>query len=192
MLTGIASLARNLPGIRRVLSQHITKYNPINMGEEAKAMKFDKKYDFLQTTDAPSSKNIYRGVSLIDDTSKMSSAKPMRQLNKGEVFFTEDPIEASHFGYASQSNKNPAVILRMPADEANIRTTGNIMTREGGRHKIVSNPTQARIPVLMNLIIRLKKMGFKDAGIMNYLKQIYGSNYPKQFFKSGGIASLVL
>ena len=34
MLTGIASLARNLPGIRRVLSQHITKYNPINIGEQ--------------------------------------------------------------------------------------------------------------------------------------------------------------
>ena len=74
MIAGIASLAKNLPGLKRVLSQHITKYNPINMGEEAKAMKFDKKYDFMQTTDAPSSKNIYRGVSLVDDPAKISSA----------------------------------------------------------------------------------------------------------------------
>ena len=192
MIAGIASLAKNLPGLKRVLNQHITKYNPINLGEESKAMKFDKKYDLFQTTNAPSSKNIYRVVSLIDDPVKISSAKPMKQLNKEEVFFTEDPIESSHFAYASQSDNNPAVILRMPADEADIRTTGNIMTREGGRHKIVSNPNQARIPVLMNLIVRLKKMGFKDAGILSYLKQIYGSDYPKQFFKSGGIASLML
>ena len=44
MIAGIASLAKNLPGLKRVLNQHITKYNPINLGEESKAMKFDKKY----------------------------------------------------------------------------------------------------------------------------------------------------
>jgi len=223
MFAGIASLARNVPKIFRgtknvsgldarfghlprskprtnlsdlknVLTKHITKENPIDMGSEVAAARADPKYQIIGGGIEGSGPSIYRGRTLIDDPVQISTKKQMNVLRDNEKFFTNDPIEAAHHGYAHQSADNPSVILRMAKEAADTRSPTTPFGRQvlPHGHSIVSNEQEATIPVLMNLIVRLKKMGFKDAGILSYLKQIYGSDYPKQFFKSGGIASLML
>ena len=213
MLTGLASLLRlgrgsknlgkiyrgpktkpktNLSDLKNVLVKHITKENPIDIGSESRAMDVDPKYNMLDNTDWRSGQSIYRGRTFVDDPSQISTKKQMGALREGESHFTTDPIEAAHHGYASQSIDNPAIILRMPTEEANIRTTRFGMTKPGGGHSIVSNEQQAHIPFLMNIIIRLKKMGWSDAHIFKYMKQLYKDPRPKKIFNTGGIATLML
>jgi hypothetical protein len=219
MLSGLASLARlvrgskninpgltgitlpkhlrtkprtNLSDLKNVLTKHITKENPIDIGSESRAMDVDPKYNMLDNTDWRSGQSIYRGRTLVDDPSQISTKKQMAVLRPGESHFTTDPIEAAHHGYASQSADNPAVILRMLMEDANTRTTRFGMTKPGGGHSIVSNEQQAHIPLLMNIIIRLKKMGWSDAHIFKYMKQLYKDPRPKKIFNTGGIVSLML
>ena len=216
MLTGIASLARlvrgskNIPGgltlpkhlrtkprtnlsdLKNVLTKHITKENPIDIGSDIAAAKADPKYQMIGGGIEGRGPSIYRGRTLVDDPSQISTKKQMAVLRPGESHFTTDPIEAAHHGYASQSADNPAVILRMLAEDANTRTTRFGMTKPGGGHKIVSNEQQTHIPFLMNIIIRLKKMGWSDAHIFKYMKQLYKDPRPKNIFNTGGIVSIML
>jgi hypothetical protein len=209
MLAGIASLARNVPKIFRgtkikprtnlsdlknVLTKHITKENPIDMGSEVAAMDADPKYQMIGGGIEGSGPSIYRGTTLIDDPAKISTKKQMNVLRDDEKFFTDDPIEAAHHGYSSQSVDNPAVILRMAREIANTRSPKTPLGRNvlAGGHSIVSNQQDAMIPVLMNVITRLKKMGWKDAEIFKYIKLLYQNPIPKKIFNRGGIVSLML
>jgi len=219
MLAGIASLARlvrgaknvskydemfghlpkikprtNLSDLKNVLTKHITKENPIDMGSDVAAAKADPKYQMIGGGIEGSGPSIYRGTTLVDDPAKISTKKQMNVLRDDEKFFTNDPIEAAHHAYASQTPDNPAIILRMPTEEANIRipktkTGRNILV---GSHKVVSNAKEAEIPYLMNIIMRLKKMGWSDAHIFKYMKHLYKDPRPKKIFNRGGIVSLVL
>ena len=219
MLTGLASLARlvrgsknihpgltgltppkhlrtkprtNLSDLKNVLTKHITKENPIDAGSDVAAARADPKYQMIGGGIEGRGPSIYRGRTLVDDPSQISTKKQMAVLRPGESHFTTDPIEAAHHGYASQSADNPAVILRMLAEDANTRTTRFGMTKPGGGHSIVSNEQQAHIPFLMNIIIRLKKMGWSDAHIFKYMKQLYKDPRPKNIFNTGGIVSIML
>ena len=217
MLAGIASLARlvrgaknvskydemfghlpkikprtNLSDLKNVLTKHITKHNPIDMSSTVKAIKKDPKYSWFEGISGKGP-SIYRGTTLVDDPAKISTKKQMNVLRDDEKFFTNDPIEAAHHAYASQTPDNPAIILRMPTEEANIRipktkTGRNILV---GSHKVVSNAKEAEIPYLMNIIMRLKKMGWSDAHIFKYMKHLYKDPRPKKIFNRGGIVSLV-
>ena len=221
MLTGLASLARlvrgsknihpgltgltppkhlrtkprtNLSDLKNVLTKHITKHNPIDMGSDVAAAKADPKYQMIGGGIEGSGPSIYRGTTLVDDPAKISTKKQMNVLRDDEKFFTNDPIEAAHHAYASQTPDNPAIILRMPTEEANIRipktkTGRNILV---GSHKVVSNAKEAEIPYLMNIIMRLKKMGWSDAHIFKYMKKLYKDPRSKKIFNRGGIVSLVL
>jgi len=181
----------NLSDLKNVLSRHITKENPIDSGSTFKAAEKDLKYDMFDVDYRPG-QSIYRGRTLVDDSSQISDKRQMSALRPGEAHFTTDPIGAAHHGYSSQSTDNPAIILRMLTEEANIRPTAFGMTKPGGGHKIVSNEQQAHIPVLMNIIIRLKKMGWSDAHIFKYMKQLYKDPRRKTIFNRGGIVSLML
>ena len=221
MFAGIATLARNIPKIFRgsttgvdtirelpkhlkpkirtnlsdtkeVLTKHITKENPIDWGSEVAAIKADPKYKMFDSGIKGSGPSIYRGTTLIDDPAEISTKNQMKLLKDNEKFFTDDPIYAAHHGYAHQSVDNPAVILRMARDNADIRTTAHGMTKPGGGHSIVSNEQEAMIPVLMNIIVRLKKMGWKDAEIFKYVKGLYQNPRPKKIFNRGGIASIMI
>ena len=221
MFAGIASLARNIPKIfkgtknvskldemydhlprskprtnlsdlKNVLTKHITKNNPIDMGSDVATAKADSKYQMIGGGIEGLGPSIYRGRTVVDDPSQISTKKQMAVLRPGESHFTTDPIEASHHADAHQNSENPAIILRMLTEDANTRTTKFGMTKPGGEHKIVSNEQKAHIPVLMNIIIRLKKMGWSDAHIFKYVKQLYKDPRPKKIFNRGGIVSLML
>ena len=44
----------------------------------------------------------------------------------------------------------------------------------------------------MNIVVRLKKMGWKDAEIFKYVKGLYQNPRPKKIFNRGGIASIMI
>ena len=182
----------NLSDLKNVLTKHITKENPIDAASDFKAAKVDPKFELIGGGISGKGPSIYRGATLIDDPAQISTKRQMKILKDDEKFFTNDPIEAAHHGYAHQSANNPAIILRMARDNANIRTTQYGMTKPGGGHLLVSNEQEAMIPVLMNIIVRLKKMGWKDAEIFKYVKALYQNPRPKKIFNRGGIASLVI
>jgi len=223
MFAGIATLARNIPKIFRgsttgvgtiqklpkhlrpkirtnlsdtkeVLTKHITKENPIDWGSQAAAARADPEYQMIGGGIEGSGPSIYRGTTLIDDPAQISTKKQMNVLRNNEKFFTNDPIEAAHHGYAHQSADNPAVILRMAKEAADTRSPttpfGRRVLPHG--HSIVSNEQEAMIPVLMNIIVRLKKMGWKDAEIFKYVKGLYQNPRPKKIFNRGGIASIMI
>ena len=183
----------NLSDLKNVLTKHITKHNPIDMGSDVAAARADPKYQMIGGGIEGRGPSIYRGRTLVDDPSQISTKRQMNVLRDNEKFFTDDPIEAAHHGYASQSADNPAVILRMAREAADTRsptTSGRRVLPRG--HSIVSNEQQAHIPFLMNIIIRLKKMGWSDAHIFKYMKHLYKDPRPKKIFNHGGIVSLVL
>ena len=184
----------NLSDTKEVLTKHITKENPIDMGSEVAAAKADPKYQMIDGGIERSGPSIYRGTTLIDDPAQISAKKQMKVLKDNEKFFTNDPIEAAHHGYAHQSADNPAVILRMAKEAADMRSPttpfGRRVLPRG--HSIVSNEQEAMIPVLMNIIVRLKKMGWKDAEIFKYVKGLYQKPRPKKIFNRGGIASIMI
>ena len=182
----------NLSDLKNVLTKHITKENPIDAASDFKAARVDPKFEFFDDGISGIGPSIYRGATLIDDPAQISTKKQMKILKDNEKFFTDDPIEAAHHGYAHQSANNPAIILRMARDNANIRTTKHGMTKPGGGHLLVSNEQEAMIPVLMNIIVRLKKMGWKDAEIFKYVKGLYQNPRPKKIFNRGGIASIMI
>jgi hypothetical protein len=184
----------NLSDLKNVLINHVTKENPIDMGSTVKAIKKDPKYSWLGEGISGSGPSIYRGRTIVDDPSQISTKKQMNILRDDEKFFTDDPIEAAHHAYATQSVDNPAIILRMAKEAADTRSPTTPFGRQvlPHGHSIVSNEQEAMIPVLMNIIVRLKKMGFKDAEIFKYVKQLYKDPRPKKIFNSGGIVSLVL
>jgi len=219
MLAGIASLARlargaknvsrfdemfghlprskprtNLSDLKNVLINHVTKENPIDMGSTFKALDKDPKYAGFAEGISGSGPSIYRGRTIVDDPSQISTKKQMNILRDDEKFFTNDPIEAAHHAYTHQTPDNPAIILRMAKEIANTRSPETSLGRKvlAGGHSIVSNEQKAHIPVLMNIIMRLKKMGWSDAHIFKYVKQLYKDPRPKKIFNRGGIASIMI
>ena len=222
MLTGLASLARlvrgsknihpgltgltppkhlrtkprtNLSDLKNVLTKHITKENPIDAGSDVAAARADPKYQMIGGGIEGSGPSIYRGRTVVDNPSQISTKKQMNVLRDNEKFFTTDPIEAAHHAYAHQTPDNPAIILRMAKEIANTRSPINTFTGKkvlARGHSIVSNEQKAHIPVLMNIIMRLKKMGWSDAHIFKYVKQLYKDPRAKKIFNRGGIVSLVL
>ena len=193
LLTG-SKPRTNLSDLKNVLTKHITKENPIDMGSEVAAARADPKYQMIGDGIEGSGPSIYRGRTLIEDPVQISTKKQMNVLRDNEKFFTNDPIEAAHHGYAHQSAGNPSVILRMAKEAADKRSPTTPFGRKvlPHGHSIVSNEQEAMIPVLMNIIVRLKKMGFKDAEIFKYVKQLYKDPRPKKIFNRGGIVSLML
>jgi len=182
-----AKVRTNLSDTKDVLFKHVTKENPINWGSEARAIKVDPKYVMLGDDLGGIGPSVYRGTTLVDDPSKISTNKMMKLLKDDEKFFTTEPIEAAHHAYTHQTLDNPSVILRMAKKDAKMRPTPMV-----DKHKLVSNSEQAHIPVLMNIIMRLKKMGWSDAHIFKYVKQLYKDPRAKKIFNRGGIVSLVL
>ena len=184
----------NLSDLKNVLINHVTKENPIDMGSTVKAIKKDPKYSWLGEGISGSGPSIYRGRTIVDDPSQISTKKQMNILRDDEKFFTNDPIEAAHHAYTHQTPDNPAIILRMAKEIANTRSPETSLGRKvlAGGHSIVSNEQKAHIPVLMNIIMRLKKMGWSDAHIFKYVKQLYKDPRPKKIFNRGGIASIMI
>ena len=186
----------NLSDLKNVLTKHITKENPIDAGSGFKAVEVDPKFELIGGGISGKGPSIYRGATLIDDPAQISTKRQMKILKDDEKFFTDDPIEAAHHGYAHQSANNPAIILRMAREIADTRSPttplGTKVLPNYLGHSIVSNEQEAIIPVLMNIIVRLKKMGWKDAEIFKYVKGLYQNPRPKKIFNRGGIASIMI
>jgi len=179
MLAGLASLARNVPKIARIFSGAKPRWTNIDTADKLKALRNVEKYK----GDGP----IYRGTTLKKTTERHPHPQ-MESLKNDEVYFSRSPDEATSFARwddPSQTLDDPGVILRLP-DETNTRP-GAIPS-----HRIALNEKGANIPLLMNIVRRLQTMGWSDAHIFKYIRQLFKDPRPKKIFNRGGIVSLVL
>ena len=179
-----------------ITGKFIQKESPINLRQSVEAGRKNPKFNPLGGPyPRGEGSSYYRGTTLKPVSEIISKQPEMKAAKAGPgQFFSHEPDDA--LTYAMNREEilagmgifdNPGVIRRIPIKNAQIIENARIPV---DTWKTLANATDAPISMVMSMVGRLHKMGWKDAKIFKYMSRIMKSGEKWKWYSRGGIASL--